>query len=187
MRTEADNISLWNSISDGTIQTVATDHCPFFFDGTIPIIYEGNKVAIPGKELGREDFTKIPNGLPGVQDRMPILWTTGVVSGRLSENQFVALTSTNAAKIFGLYPRKGAIVKGADADLVVWDPKRRVNYGLAWAHQRTDYNLYEGWELIGYPEKVFLGGQMIVDRDRWLGRPGMGKYLYRDPHAEILL
>lgn len=187
MRTEADNISLWNSLSDGTIQTVATDHCPFFFDGTKPIIYEGNKVAIPGKELGREDFTKIPNGLPGVQDRMPILWTTGVVSGRLSENQFVALTSTNAAKIFGLYPRKGAIVKGADADLVVWDPKRRVNYGLAWAHQRTDYNLYEGWELIGYPEKVFLGGQMIVDRDQWLGRPGMGKYLYRDPHAEILL
>jgi dihydropyrimidinase len=186
MRTDSDNAELWNALSDGTLHTVATDHCPFFFDGRKPIVYEGNRIAISGKELGRDDFTKIPNGLPGVQDRLPILWTSGVVSGRLSENQFVALTSTNASKIFGLYPRKGTIIPGADADLVVWDPNRKVTYGLELAHHRTDYNLYEGWELTGYPEKVFLRGHLIVDGDKWMGSPGMGKFLYRNPSGEIL-
>jgi len=107
MRSAEDNHRLWRGLADGTIQTVGTDHCPFYFDGTKPIVYEGQQVAIPGKELGKEDFTKIPNGLPGVGDRLPILWTYGVRSGHITPNQFVALTSTNPAKIFGLYPRKG--------------------------------------------------------------------------------
>lgn len=186
MRSVVDNEGLWRGLSDGTIQTIGTDHCPFFFDGTKPIVYEGKEIAIPGKELGQDDFTKIPNGVPGIGDRLPILWTYGVGAGRITPNQFVALTSSNAAKIFGLYPRKGALIPGSDADLVIWDPDRRLTYGVACAHHRTDYNLYENWELIGFPEKVFLRGQMIVDGDQWYGRPGMGNYLHRRPSAPVL-
>ncbi len=179
MRAAADNARLWDALTNNEIQTVGTDHCPFFFDGAQPILYEGKEIAIPGKELGRDDFTKIPNGLPGVQDRLPILWTYGVRAGKITANQFVALTSTNAAKIFGLYPRKGALLPGSDADLVIWDPEKKVKYGVAHSHQRTDYNLYEGWELVGYPEKVFLRGKLIVDGEAWLGRRGDGQFLKR--------
>ncbi|MDP2975844.1 MAG: amidohydrolase family protein, partial [Anaerolineales bacterium] len=179
MRTAADNARLWEGVADGTLQTIGTDHCPFFFDGTKPIIYEGKEIAIPGKELGKDDFTKIPNGLPGVGDRLPVLWTTGVGSGKLTAEQFVALTSTNPAKIFGLYPRKGALLPGSDADIVIWDPQKKVKYGVALSHQRTDYNLYEGWELAGYPEKVFLRGRLIVDGEKWSGQAGAGQFLKR--------
>jgi dihydropyrimidinase len=110
---------------------------------------------------------------------MPVVWTRGVHSGKISANQFVALMSTNPAKIFGLYPRKGALLPGSDADLVIWDPDRRVKYGTAMSHHRTDYSLYEGWDLVGYPEKVFLRGRMIVDGDKWLGQSGQGRYLPR--------
>ncbi len=185
MRTEQDNARLWQGLHDGTLQTLGTDHCPFFYDGTQPILYEGQPVKIPGKELGRDDFTKIPNGLPGVQDRLPVLWTYGVRAGRISPNQFVALNSTNVARIFGLYPRKGALLPGSDADIVIWDPDKRVEYGVAHSQQRTDYNLYEGWELVGYPEKVFLRGQLIVDGEQWLGHAGQGQFLKRQP-GEVL-
>lgn len=183
MRTEADNQGLWQALADGDLQTIGTDHCPFFFDGTKPINYEGKQVSIPGKELGRNDFTKIPNGLPAVGDRLPVLWTHGVGAGRITANQFVALTSTNAAKLFGLYPKKGALVPGADADIVIWDPERRLSYGIEYAHHRTDYNLFENWELVGYPEKVFLRGKLIVDGEQWLGEPGGGRYLHRVPSS----
>lgn len=186
MRTEADNARLWEGLADGSIQTIGTDHCPFFFDGTKPIEYEGEQIAIPGKELGAGDFTKIPNGLPGVGDRLPVLWTYGVRAGRISANQFVALTATNPAKIFGLYPRKGALLPGSDADIVLWDPDKRVKYGVAYSHHRTDYNLYEGWELVGYPEKVFLRGKLIVDGETWLGCRGGGRFLKRQPGAPVL-
>jgi dihydropyrimidinase len=179
VRAPEDNARLWVGLADGTIQTIGTDHCPFFFDGTQSILYEGQPVAIPGKELGKDDFTKIPNGLPGVGDRLPILWTYGVRAGRISPNQFVALTSTNPAKIFGLYPRKGTLLPGSDADIVIWNPEQRLTYGLAFARHRTDYNLYENWELVGFPEKVYLRGQLIVDGETWLGRAGMGRYLHR--------
>jgi dihydropyrimidinase len=183
MRTAEDNEALWQGLSTGTIQTVGTDHCPFFFDGRKPITYEGQPIAIPGKELGASDFTKIPNGLPGVGDRLPILWTYGVQSGRLTPQQFVALTSANPARIFGLYPKKGALRPGSDADIVVWEPERNLSYGVAHAQHRTDYNLFEGWELKGFPERVFLRGHLIVDRGQWLGRPGMGRFLRRSPGA----
>ncbi len=143
-------------------------------------------IAIPGKELGKDDFTKIPNGLPGVGDRLPVMWTYGVRAGRLTPNQFVALMSTNPAKIFGIYPQKGALLPGSDADIVIWDPERRITYGIDYAKHRTDYNLYENWELVGYPEKVFLRGRLIVDGDRWMGGPGMGRYLVRHPNGSIL-
>lgn len=186
MRTEEDNQRIWTRLQDGTLQTVGTDHCPFFYNGEKAIDYEGELVKIPGKELGQEDFTKIPNGLPGVGDRMPILWTEGVVKGRLSPNQFVAQTSTNAAKIFGIYPQKGCLAPGSDADIVIWDPEKTLVYGVDIAQHRTDYNLYEGWELKGFPEKVFLRGQCIVDQGEWLGKRGQGRFLKRKPFAEVL-
>ena len=186
MRSVEDNNRLWEGIADGTIQTIGTDHCPFFYDGTKEIQYEGMPVAIPGKELGKDDFTKIPNGLPGVGDRLPILWTYGVRSGRITPNQFVALTSTNPAKIFGLYPRKGTLLPGSDADIVIWDPEQKLTYGVAYAHHRTDYNLFEGWELVGFPQKVFLRGALIVDSGRWLGHAGMGKFLHRDAASPVI-
>ncbi len=186
MRSKQDNEALWRGLSEDKIQVVGTDHCPFFYDGTTPIEYEGVPVAIPGKELGAGDFTKIPNGLPGVGDRMPILWSYGVGKGRLTPNQFVAFTSTNPAKIFGLYPKKGALLEGSDADIVIWDPEKKLSYGVAVAHHRTDYNLFEGWEIQGYPEKVFLRGNMIVDGEKWLGKAGMGEFVRRKPFAETI-
>lgn len=179
MRAAQDNARLWEGLSEGILQTIGTDHCPFFYDGARPIVYEGRAIAIPGKELGQDDFTKIPNGLPGVEDRLPVMWTCGVRAGRITANQFVAYNSTNPAKIFGLYPRKGALLPGSDADIAIWDPEKKVKYGVAHAHQRTDYNLYEGWELTGMPEKVFLRGQLIVDGEQWLGKAGNGKFLKR--------
>lgn len=179
MRTAADNEALWAGVALNEFQVLATDHCAFFYDGSRSIDYESAPIAIPGKELGASDFTKIPNGLPMVGDRLPILWTTGVGAGKLTPQQFVSLVSTNPAKIFGLYPRKGALLPGSDADIVIWDPERELAYGRAHSQHRTDYNLFEGWKLKGFPEKVFLRGQLIVDRERWLGRAGMGRYLPR--------
>ena len=186
MRSKEDNQRLWEGLADGSLQTIGTDHCPFFYDGTRPIQYEGEAVAIPGKELGKYDFTKIPNGLPAVGDRLPILWTYGVGTGRITPNQFVALTSTNPAKIFGLYPQKGSLIPGADADIVIWDAHRTLNYGIEYAKHRTDYNLFEGWKLTGFPEKVFLRGQLIVDGEKWFGKPGMGRFLKRQSGAPVL-
>jgi dihydropyrimidinase len=186
MRTAEDNARLWEGLADGTLQSIGTDHCAFFYDGTTPIRYEGRPVAIPGKELGKTNFTLIPNGLPAVGDRLPILWTYGVGAGKITAHQFVALNCTNPAKIAGLYPRKGTLMPGSDADIVIWDSERRVKYGVSVAKHRTDYNLFEGWELIGFPEKVFLRGRLIVDGERWLGGPGMGKYQHRKAFASVL-
>ena len=185
MRTPADNARIWEGLEKGIIQVVSTDHCPFFYDGTQAIEYEGKPIAIPGKELGKGDFTQIPNGLPGVGDRMPVLWTEAVGSGRLTPNQFVALHATNPARIFGLYPQKGSLLPGADADIALWDPHKELTYGVDVAQHRTDYNLYEGWQLKGFPVMVFLRGQKIVDSENWYGKPGMGKFLHRR-EGEIL-
>jgi dihydropyrimidinase len=186
MRTQEDNRGLWEALAAGTFQVIGTYHCPFFYDGNQAIQYEGKPVAIPGKELGKDDFTKIPNGVPGVGDRLPILWSYGVGAGRITPNQFVALTSTNVAKIFGIYPQKGALLPGSDADIVIWDPEKHLTYGVAKTHHRTDYNLYENWELKGFPEMVFQRGELIVDGERWLGKPGMGRYLHREPGVVVL-
>jgi dihydropyrimidinase len=186
MRQPTDNDRLWQGLADGTLQVIATDHCPFFYNGSQPIEYEGKLIAIPGKELGSTDFTKIPNGLPAVGDRLPILWSYGVNQGRITPNQFVALTSTNPAKIFGLYPGKGCLQPGSDADLAIWDPDIELTYGVAYAKHRTDYNLFEGWKLKGYPEQVFLRGNLIVSHGTWFGMAGMGHFISRKPYAPIL-
>jgi dihydropyrimidinase len=186
MRRMEDQKRLWEGLEEDIIQTIATDHCPFFYDGTKSINYEGQAIAIPGKELGKGDFTRIPNWLPGVGDRMPVMWTQMVSSGRFTINQFVQLTCANPARIFGLYPRKGCLLPGADADIVLWDPEKKVNYGIAFSQQRTDYNLYEGWELLGYPVRVISHGKTIVDQGEWLGKAGDGKFVPCGIFSEIL-
>ncbi|MEN6522267.1 MAG: dihydropyrimidinase [Anaerolineaceae bacterium] len=186
MRTHADNVRIWDGVMDETLQVFSTDHCPFFFEGNKPIMYEGKPVMIAGKELGKNDFTKIPNGLPGVGDRMPVLWTYGVGTGKITANQFVAMCCTNPAKIFGMYPQKGTLLPGSDADIAIWDPGKVVKYGKEKSKHRTDYNLYEGWNLEGYPEKVFLRGKLIVDGDTWSGKAGSGRFIHRKPFGMIL-
>jgi dihydropyrimidinase len=185
MRGFEDQIRLWQGLEDGTIQVLATDHCPFFFDGTKPINYEGKPIAIPGKELGKDDFTKIPNGLPGVGDRLPLFWNSAVNTGRITPNQFVKLTAENPARIFGMYPRKGSLNVGADADIALWDPKLEVEYGVNIAQHRTDYNLYEGFKLTGFPVQVYQRGNLLVKNREWFGKPGMGKFINRAA-AEII-
>ena len=186
LRKEEDIQRLWQGLSEKTLQTIATDHCPFFYNGQKPIEYEGVKISIAGKELGKGDFTKIPNGLPGVGDRMPVLFTEMVGKGHFSVNDFVRLTCTNPAKIFGIYPQKGTIALNSDADIVVWDPHQQVDYGVKYSQQRTDYNLYEGFHLTGYPVMVFSRGDLIVDSGVWYGKAGDGKYLHRDKFAMVI-
>lgn len=184
LRKVVDQDRLWQALENNEIQVFSTDHCPFFFDGSQAIDYEGQPVAIPGKELGtipgKEDFTLIPNGLPGLADRLPVLWTHAVNTHRISPMQFVALCATNPAKIFGLYPKKGCLEVGADADIAIWDPKKQVQYGQALAKQRTDYNLYEGMQLTGYPIRVLLRGKTIVNGETWTGKAGEGRFLKRN-------
>lgn len=202
IRTEADHAVLWRAIADGTLQAVSTDHCDFWYEGGVGpwrewaqthdnnawTAYEAQDPAYrrPGKELGRDDFSLAPNGLPGVEDRLMVMWELGVNGGRITPQQFVALTSTNPAKIFGLYPRKGALIPGADADLVIWDPARTHTIQAATHHMRTDYNCYEGLTVRGVPRRVYLRGRLIVDGDQWLGAAGAGQYLARGPHAPVL-
>lgn len=179
MRSEEDNLGLWQGLQDGAIQVLATDHCPFFFNGQNAIEYEGKMVAIPGKELGKDNFTQIPNGLPGLGDRLPVFWTQAVNTGRISPERFVALTSTNPARIFGLYPRKGCLQPGSDADIAIWDSNLSVKYGVNIAHHRTDYNLFEGWNLKGMPVIVMQRGKILVQDGQWYGKPGQGNFLHR--------
>ncbi|MBI3764437.1 MAG: dihydropyrimidinase [Chloroflexi bacterium] len=186
VRTQADNEALWQAIANNSLQAVSTDHCPFFFDGTQEIEYEGQKIKIPGKELGAGNFSKIPNGLPVIEDRMLIMWSYGVGKGRISLNRMVEVCCTNPAKIFGMYPRKGTIVVGADADVVIWNPNMKKTVSPKSSHQRTDYNLFDGWELNGLPEKVYLRGNLLIDGDTWNGEPGGGSWIKRDAHAAVV-
>jgi dihydropyrimidinase len=179
LRKREDQQRLWQGLQNGIIQTIATDHCPFFYDGRAPILYEGVSVAIPGKELGKGNFTMIPNGLPGVGDRLPVLFTEMVSSGKFTLNEFVKFNCTNPAKIFGLYPQKGTLAVGSDADIVLWDPNKKVKYGTEYSQQRTDYNLYEGRKLTGFPILVLSRGNLILQEGEWFGKPGQGRYLPR--------
>jgi len=179
MRQPKDQQALWRALSSGLLQVVSTDHCPFYYDGTKP-------GAIRGKELGEGDFSKIPNGVPGIEDRQMIMWDKGVNGGHFNANRFVELTATNPAKIFGMYPRKGTIAINGDADIVLWDAHAKHTISAATMHMRTDYNLYEGWQVSGKPGKVFLRGKLIVDGDKWLGEQGKGQFVRRSPHAQVL-
>ena len=170
---------LWKALADGTLQAISTDHCPFWYAG-------GVNGRIPGKELGMEGFHKIPNGMPGIEDRMGVMWHGGVNGGHYSPNRFVEITATNPAKIFGLYPRKGTIAPGSDADILIWDPAQIHTISADTHHMNTDYNVYEGMTVRGWPQKVFLRGRLIVDGDTWLGERGSGQFLRRRPFGEVL-
>jgi dihydropyrimidinase len=170
---------LWKALANNTLQAVSTDHCPFWFEG-------GVQGRIAGKELGRPSFDKIPNGMPGIEDRVPVMWHYGVNGGRFSANRFVEITATNPAKIFGLYPRKGTIAVGSDADIVLWDPEKEHTISAKTHHMNTDYNVYEGRTVKGWPVRTLLRGNSIVIGDTWHGREGSGVFLRRSPNAEIL-
>jgi dihydropyrimidinase len=162
---------LWNGLKCDHLQVVSTDHCPFCFKEQ--------------KELGRDDFTKIPNGGPGVEHRLSLIFSGGVASGRFSANRFVELVSTAPAKLFGLYPRKGTIAVGSDADLVIFDPKRRHIISAKTHHMRVDYSMFEGIQVTGMPDVVLSRGRVIVDGDKFLGRAGQGEFLKRSTFAQV--
>ncbi len=186
VRTAADQVALWRAVRDNQLQHVSTDHCPFFMDGTKEILYEGQPVRIAGKELGAGNFSLIPNGLPVVENRMPMLWATGVDTGKISLNRFVELCCTNPARIFGLYPQKGTLAVGADADIVLWNPKANQVVSAATHHMRTDYSIYEGWKTTALPVKVFRRGELLVDGEQWLGQRGSGRFTKRKAHGDVL-
>ena len=166
LRKASDNKALWKAIVKNEIQTVATDHCPFNFKGQ--------------KELGREAFNKIPNGLPGVENRLLLLFSEGVKKERITLEQFVEVTATTPAKIFGLYPRKGTIEEGSDADFYFLNPDAETTISAATHHMNVDYNPYEGMKLKGKIEKVFSRGELIVDGNKLLAQQGRGIYLHRE-------
>lgn len=173
-REASDHPQLWEAVADNSLQIVSTDHCPFWFEG-------GTDGRPGGKELGRASFAQIPNGCPGIEERMMLLYTHGVAAGRISLNRWVELTSTNPAKLFGCYPQKGTVAPGADADLVIWDPAARRTISAASQHQRTDYTLYEGWEVTGAPRTVLSRGRVLVDDGAWQGEAGAGRFVHRRP------
>jgi len=162
---------LWNGLKCDHLQVVSTDHCPFCFKEQ--------------KELGRDDFTKIPNGGPGVEHRMSLIYSGGVASGRFSANRFVELVATMPAKLFGLYPRKGTIAVGSDADLVIFDPKRKHTISAKTHHMRVDYSMFEGIQVTGMPDVVLSRGKVVVDGEQFLGRKGQGEFLRRSTYAEV--
>lgn len=164
--------ALWQGLKFDDLQIVATDHCPFCFNENLYGLQRS-------KQLGRDDFEKIPNGAPGVELRLPLLFDGGVKARKISLNRFVQLMSTAPAKMFGLFPRKGAIAVGSDADLVLFDPNKQHTLRASNQHSNVDYSLYEGRSVTGAVEKVFLRGDLIVDGEQWLGRKGSGKYQKR--------
>jgi dihydropyrimidinase len=171
--------ALWRGLRFDDLQVVSTDHCPFCFNENP---YGINR----SKQLGQDNFERIPNGAPGVEFRIPLLFEGGVNAERISLNRFVQLTATAPAKMFGLFPRKGTIAVGSDADLILFDPKQPHILSASTHHSNTDYSLYEGRQITGKVEKVFLRGDLVVDGDRWLGKPGNGRFLKRSASGRIL-
>jgi len=156
---------LWNAVRTDILSAISTDHCAFLWDGQ--------------KTLGKDDFSKIPNGAPGLENRLQMIHEFGVRAGRISLNRMVELLATSPAKLFGLYPRKGTIAVGSDADIVIFDPRKRVTITAASQHSKSDYNLYEGTEVTGSPETVLLRGNVLVENDELVAQPGIGRYVPR--------
>jgi dihydropyrimidinase len=161
---------LWNGLKRDQLQVVSTDHCPFCFKEQ--------------KELGRDDFTKIPNGGPGIEHRMSLIYSGGVAQGRFGVNRFVELVSTAPAKLFGLFPRKGTIAVGSDADLVIFDPDRKHTISAKTHHMRVDYSMFEGIQVTGMPDAVLSRGRIVVQGDKFLGRAGAGEFLKRSAFSQ---
>jgi dihydropyrimidinase len=156
--------ALWKGLAAGMLQTTATDHCCF---------------CTPQKQAGIDDFRKIPNGTNGVQDRMAVLWHHGVRTGRLTPSEFVAVTSANAAKIFNMFPRKGTIAPGSDADVVIWDPEKSRTISAKTHHQNIDFNIYEGMTVLGNPAVTLSRGKVLWEKDQLKTEKGHGRYVDR--------
>jgi dihydropyrimidinase len=160
---------LWTGLKTNDLQVVSTDHCPFCFKEQ--------------KEMGKNDFTKIPNGGPGIENRLHLLFEHGVNKKRISVNRWVEITSTTPAKMFGLYPRKGTISIGSDADIVIWDPNKEHTISAHTHHMRVDYSMFEGFKIKGDAETVLSRGEVVVDKGKFLGKPGRGAFMKRDAFA----
>lgn len=173
LRNRANQPVLWQGLTNHILDTVATDHCSFHFSGQ--------------KDLGLHDFSKIPNGMPGVETRLSLLYTYGVAGGRINLNQFVALTATNAAKVFGLYPRKGTIAVGSDADITVWDPCYEGIISAQTQAQRVDYSPFEGFVQKGRAKYVYLRGRLAAGEGQLIASQADGQYLQRSPFRTGIL
>jgi dihydropyrimidinase len=171
--------ALWRGLRFDDLQIVATDHCPFCFNENSQGLYQS-------KQLGRDNFAQIPNGAPGVEFRIPLLYDGGVRAGKITLNRFVQLVSTAPAKMFGLFPRKGTIAVGSDADMLIFNPDQPHTLSATTQHSQVDYTLYEGMTVMGKVEKVFLRGELIVAGDQWLGHAGQGRYQRRSAAGRIL-
>jgi len=165
LRAKEQQKDLWRGLAGNDLQVVATDHCPF---------------CLAQKELGKGDFSKIPNGAPGLETRMSLLFDGGVKKGHISLNRWVEITSTAPAKIFGLAGKKGTVAPGADADLVIFDPEAKQTISAKTHHMKVDYNPYEGRVVQGVTETVLSRGRVIVEKQQWVGKVGGGRYLRRD-------
>src|SRR6202023_1119252 len=161
--------NLWRGLQGHNLQVVSTDHCPFFFKEQ--------------KELGKNDFSKIPNGGPGVEHRLSLIYSGGVHGGKFSANRFVQLVSTTPAKLFGLYPRKGTIAIGSDADIVIFDPNAEQVISAKTHHMRVDYSMFEGMRVKGVTKTVLSRGRVIIDNGTFTGKPGAGEFLRRQTYS----
>ncbi|MEP6648162.1 MAG: amidohydrolase family protein, partial [Saprospiraceae bacterium] len=171
LRQKKDQDTLWAGINQGTVQVVATDHCPFMWKQ---------------KLMGEHDFSKIPNGHPAIENRMELLFSEGVQKGRITLNKFVAVTSTNAAMIFGMFPRKGCIAVGSDSDLVLFDPNEEHTLTVKTHHMNVDYSAYEGWKLKGKCKSTILRGQVAVDNGEVKIEKGYGQFIRRNKVTGII-
>ncbi len=171
-RPKANQEVLWNAVRADILSVISTDHCAFLWDGQ--------------KTMGSGDFSKIPNGAPGLENRLQMIHEFGVRSGRISLNRMVELLATNPAKLFGLYPKKGTIAVGSDADIVVFDPAKKVTISCATQHSKSDYNLFEGTEVTGSPEVVLLRGHVLVEGGELVASPGIGQFVRRARFGEEL-
>jgi dihydropyrimidinase len=162
---------LWSGLKHDHLSVVSTDHCPFCFKEQ--------------KEMGKDDFTKIPNGGPGIEHRMSLIYSGGVAAGRFNANRFVEITSTTPAKLFGIYPRKGTIAIGSDADLVIFDAQRKHTISAKTHHMRVDYSMFEGVAVTGMPDVVMSRGRVLVEGENFLGKPGTGNFLKRSTYGDV--
>jgi dihydropyrimidinase len=171
LREKKDQAALWAGINQGLIQVVATDHCPFKWEQ---------------KLLGKDDFSKIPNGHPAIEHRVELLFSEGVKKGKITINKFVEVISTNPAKIFGMHPKKGCIAPGSDADIVLFDPNQQHTISAATHHMNTDYSAYEGWQVTGKCKTVLLRGKIVIDKEKCLVEKGSGQYIKRNKVKSII-
>jgi dihydropyrimidinase len=169
-RTQEHRASLWAGLQTGSLHAVATDHCAF---------------TTEQKRLGRSDFTKIPNGTGGLEDRMPVLWTAGVNTGRITKEEFVAATAANIARILNVFPKKGAVAIGSDADLVIWDPQASKTISANKQVSRIDYNVFEGFACTGLPRATLSRGEIAWLDGDLRAKAGAGKYVARDPFPAV--